>query len=265
MRVSLLGTISASTADGPATISGDKQQTLLAVLALAAPRSVSDDRLIDELWGDVPPRNAPTPCRPRCPRCDERSDVTPCSARPTATRSPSSPPTSTRSGSSNSSTAARRGGRGRRSRVKPAAASRRPWRWCRAHRSASWPARGSLREAAAWLEGLVLDAHEGMVDALLATSRHAEVVDTLRSLVAEHPLRERFHAQLMIALYRCGRQSEALRAYRHAREVLLDELGLDPGPSCRLLERAILCHDATLAAPITARVGRRRRTPCRCR
>ena len=78
----------------------------------------------------------------------------------------------------------------------------------------------------------MLDAHEGMADALLATGRHGDVVDTLRSLVAAHPLRERFHAQLMIALYRCGRQSEALRAYRHAREVLLDELGLDPGLSC---------------------------------
>ena len=89
-----------------------------------------------------------------------------------------------------------------------------------------------------------------MADALLAAGRHGDVLDTLRSLVAAHPLRERFHAQLMLALYRCGRQSEALRAYRHAREVLLDELGLDPGPELQLLERAMLCHDATLAAPI---------------
>ena len=94
----------------------------------------------------------------------------------------------------------------------------------------------------------------------------------MRSLVAEHPLRERFHAQLMIALYRCGRQSEALRAYRHAREVLLDELGLDPGPELQTLERAVLCHDACprradrpglgsssrarLPTPLTSFVGR---------
>ena len=79
MRVSLLGTISASTDEGPAAVSGDKQQTLLAALALAAPRSVSDDRLIDELWGDAAAQERrPTPSRPRSPRFDERSDVTLC-------------------------------------------------------------------------------------------------------------------------------------------------------------------------------------------
>ena len=110
-------------------------------------------------------------------------------------------------------------------------------------------ARGLVSDATSWLEGLVLDAQEARIDALLATSRHVEVVEQLRSLVIEHPLRERFHAQLMLALYRCGRQSEALAVYRHVRDLLLEDLGLDPGPELQSLERAVLCHDAALAAP----------------
>ena len=66
----------------------------------------------------------------------------------------------------------------------------------------------------------------------------------------DHPLRERFHAQLIRALYRCGRQSDALRAYRRARDTLIDELGVEPGPELRDLELAVLSHDPALAAPV---------------
>ncbi|MGY1809307.1 BTAD domain-containing putative transcriptional regulator [Blastococcus sp. SYSU D00669] len=90
-------------------------------------------------------------------------------------------------------------------------------------------------------------AMEMRVDALLALGRHVETVAELRHLVVLHPLRERFYAQLMTALYRSGRQAEALGVYDRARRVLLDELGLDPGPELRAVEQAVLTQAPELA------------------
>jgi predicted ATPase/DNA-binding SARP family transcriptional activator len=91
-----------------------------------------------------------------------------------------------------------------------------------------------------------LGALELRIDAELLAGRHEALVAELEPLVAEHPFRERFRAQQMLALYRSGRQAEALTAYRSARETLDRELGLDPGPALRELERAILRQDASL-------------------
>jgi YVTN family beta-propeller protein len=88
---------------------------------------------------------------------------------------------------------------------------------------------------------------EQRIDADLALGRHAQVVGELEALVAEHPLRERLRAQLMVALYRCGRQADALDAYPRARRALLDELGVEPGPALRELQAAILRQDPELA------------------
>ena len=111
------------------------------------------------------------------------------------------------------------------------------------------------RAASARLDELVLAAHHGLVDAELASGRHADVVPMLTSLVDADPLRERFHAQLMTALYRCGRQSEALRTYRHARTILVRDVGVEPGPELKALERAVLTHDPALSAPATVHVA----------
>ena len=92
---------------------------------------------------------------------------------------------------------------------------------------------------------------EDRIDADLACGRHTELVGELEALVSEHPLRERLRRQLVLALYRGGRQAEALEAYRAAREILDEELGLEPTPALRELEQAILTHDADLAAPAT--------------
>ena len=92
-------------------------------------------------------------------------------------------------------------------------------------------------------------ALEDRLEADLALGRHASVVAELEGLVRTHPYRERLIGQLMLALYRSGRQAEALQAYRDARSTLADELGLEPGPDLRDLERRILSHDPTLAAP----------------
>ena len=87
---------------------------------------------------------------------------------------------------------------------------------------------------------------EDRADALLATGRAAEIIGELEAAVADAPLRERRWGQLMLALYRAGRQGEALGAYQRARSLLADELGVDPGPDLRRLETAIVAQDAAL-------------------
>ncbi len=99
---------------------------------------------------------------------------------------------------------------------------------------------------AARLEGLRLDALQDRIDAELMLGRGAELVGELERLVAAEPLRERLWAQLMLALYRSGRQADALGAYRRARQTLVSELGIEPGPELRELERRILAHDPAL-------------------
>jgi YVTN family beta-propeller protein len=105
------------------------------------------------------------------------------------------------------------------------------------------------RVEAARLEELRLCAIVDRIDSDLALGRHAGVVSELEALVAVHPLRERLHEQLMIALYRSGRQAEALEAYQAARRTLVEDLGLEPGPALQRLERAILQQDASLDLP----------------
>ena len=123
------------------------------------------------------------------------------------------------------------------------------------------------------LEELRLAALEDRVDADLALGRHRDLVAQLEALIARHPLRERFRAQLMIALYRCGRQAEASDVYRKTRELLVEELGMEPGYELQRLLRAILNQDPSLQekareralprvdnlpAPLTSFVGRKR-------
>ena len=96
------------------------------------------------------------------------------------------------------------------------------------------------------LEDARLDAVEARVDALLACGRHQETLAELEELTAKHPLRERFWAQRLLALYRCGRQADALRAYRELRAVLAGQLGIEPGPELRQLEGRILRQDSQL-------------------
>ncbi|MEA2134891.1 MAG: hypothetical protein QOC68_2800, partial [Solirubrobacteraceae bacterium] len=99
------------------------------------------------------------------------------------------------------------------------------------------------------LEDLWLRAREAEIDAALAGGRHAAVLGELDELVREHPLRERLHGQRMLALYGSGRQADALEAFRHARQVLLDEVGLEPGPELRRLNDAMLRQDPDLEGP----------------
>jgi DNA-binding SARP family transcriptional activator/DNA-binding beta-propeller fold protein YncE len=105
------------------------------------------------------------------------------------------------------------------------------------------------RLVAGRLDDLRLVAVELRIDADLALRRHASLVGELEALVAEHPYREGFRRQLILALYRSGRQAEALAAYRSARRTMIEELGVEPGPELRELEASILRHDAALEPP----------------
>ncbi len=102
-----------------------------------------------------------------------------------------------------------------------------------------------------------LAALEARLDADLKTGRHADVVGELEALAAEYPYRERFHGQLMLALYRAGRQAEALRVYQRTRSHLVEELGIEPSPQLRELEQRILQHDESLDPRRRASISRR--------
>jgi DNA-binding SARP family transcriptional activator len=121
------------------------------------------------------------------------------------------------------------------------------------------------RDEAARLEELHCAALEEHAEAELALGRHAQLVPELERLVAARPERERPRAQLMLALYRSGRQEEALEVYRRTREDLVERLGIEPGPELRELHGRILRQDPELAAPRTrtepARATSRRRRP----
>ncbi len=118
------------------------------------------------------------------------------------------------------------------------------------------------------LEELRLAAVEDRIESDLGLGRHDQLVGELESLVSEHPTRERLRGLQMLALYRAGRQADALEAYRQAREALLDELGLEPGPDLKDLEQAILRQDEALSrrplpdsnvpVPVSSLVGRQR-------
>jgi predicted ATPase/DNA-binding SARP family transcriptional activator len=119
------------------------------------------------------------------------------------------------------------------------------------------------------LEALRLDAFEERFEAMLALGEQATLVPELREALAQNPFRERLWRQLMLALYRAGRQADALEAFQDARRVLSEELGLEPGPELQQLQQAILAQDAAIAAvpsaprprgnlpaPLTSFVGR---------
>ncbi len=111
-----------------------------------------------------------------------------------------------------------------------------------------------VSEKTRWIEGHAALV-EDRADALLATGRAAEIIGDLEAAVADAPLRERRWGQLMLALYRAGRQGEALGAYQRARSLLADELGVDPGPDLRRLEAAIVAQEATLEIPVSQQLS----------
>jgi DNA-binding SARP family transcriptional activator/Tfp pilus assembly protein PilF len=132
---------------------------------------------------------------------------------------------------------------------------------CRGQVLADVPSSGTVATEITRLEQRRLTAMEERLGALLDLGRHAEMVDTLAQVVAEHPLRERLQGQLMLALYRCGRRAEALATYRSAHRKITEELGVEPGMELRRLHRAMLADEPHLVAPVRQATQNHRVTP----
>ena len=228
MQIRVLGHVEASLDDRPLTLGGAKQRAVLAMLGLEADRAVSADRLIEGLWGEDPPPSAAKMVqnyvwRLRRAGGDGGAEIVTRGRAYELRRSTAS--RWTPAGSSGSSRR-RRAGRATATRPAPALAL---FRGDPLADIADEPfAIAEIRR----LEELRLTAAELAIDADLAAGRHQELVGEIDALLAENPLRERLHAQRMLALYRCGRQAEALEAYRQARDTLVEEIGIEPGRSC---------------------------------
>jgi len=234
-------------------LGGPKQRALLAVLLLHAGQVVAVERLVDELWGEDPPDSAAHVLQVYV--ANLRKALEPDRARRAA-----GDLLGTRPGGYLIEVGPDRLDLARFERLaaegRAALAAGDPAQAARLLRQALGLWRGpalagvvlhaSGQGEVARLEERRLATLEDRIQAELATGRHHELAGELEALVAAHPLRERLHGQLMLALYRSGRQAEALAAYRRTRQVLAEELGIDPGRALQELERAILAQDPTL-------------------
>lgn len=226
-------------------LGGPKPRTLLAVLLLHAGEAVSADRLIDELWGESPPRSARHLLHVYVSNL-RRAGIHPLlSAR--------APGYALELGHDelDAGRFERLLGSGRRllAAEQPAGAAqalREALALWRGDALADFTYEPFAQAEIARLGELRLAALEDRVEADLALGRHRELVGELEALVAASTLRERPRGQLMLALYRSGRQAEALEAYQQARRVLGEALGIEPSRPLRQLQQAILRHDPSL-------------------
>jgi DNA-binding SARP family transcriptional activator len=243
MDFRILGPVEVCRDGQPLPLGGTKRRALLAIFVLHANEVVSPDRLIDDLWGERPPRNVAAALHNHVSRLRKLLGPDVLVTHPGGYCLHVDP----------ASIDLNRFER----LVGEAAAAPPPARAALLHDAlASWrgPALADLTfepvaSEAIRLEESRLAALESRIDADLELGRHAHLVGELEALVADHPLRERLRGQLILALYRAGRQAESLEVYRATRRVLAEELGLDPSPELRELERAILRQDPTLASP----------------
>jgi WD40 repeat protein/DNA-binding SARP family transcriptional activator len=250
MQIRVLGHLEASVDDHPVALGGAKQRAVLAMLGLEANRLVSADRLIEGLWGEEPPPSAAKMVQNYVWRLRKVL-------------------------AADGGTEIRTRGRGYELCIDPelvdvarferlvaeagraATAGQLPDAAREALRLFRGPPLADLADepfAATEirrLEELRETAAELAIDADLSAGRHQEVLGEIEGLLAKHPLRERLHAQRMLALYRCGRQAEALEAFRDARRLLVEEIGVEPGADLRGLHEAVLGHDPSLQpAPV---------------
>jgi DNA-binding SARP family transcriptional activator/tetratricopeptide (TPR) repeat protein len=233
VEVKLLGPLEVEVDGRRVELRRPKQRALLALLALRAGEVVSTDQLVDGLWGESPPKAAVGSLQNLVSELRKL-----LSSELLVTRAPGYVleldrqlvdvhrfEQAVRSGSD----------------LREALAL---WRG---------PALADLafepfaQTEIARLDELRTTAREQLFDVELEGGRHAQLVAELEAFVAEHPLRERPRGQLMLALYRSGRQADALEAYRQARETLVDELGIEPSSELKQLEQAILRHDPGVA------------------
>jgi predicted ATPase/DNA-binding SARP family transcriptional activator len=251
LHVAVLGPLEIRDEDRVVDISGAKQRAVVGLLATNAGRVVSADRLIDELWGDDAPVNTANALQHHMSRLRRALGPEHVVARPPGYALEFDEAAVDAIAFERLTTegrAALRAGDPQRA----AESLREALAFWRGDPLAEFADRPWAVGEAARLERLYEEALEDRLEADLALGRDAEIVSELEAIVEEHPFRERMWAHLMLALYRVGRQADALDAYRRARETLAEEHGLDPGPELQRLEARILAQDPTLAAPTAA-------------
>src|SRR4051812_3800924 len=249
MEFRVLGPLEVRDGDRSLPLAGAKQRALLALLLVNADHVLSRDRLIDELWGEQPPETAvqtlqvyvsrlrkvlpPEKLLTRAPgyllelQDDDELDLRRFERLLAEGRE-----------------ALGRDDPERAARLLQAALDL--WRGPAFAEFASDPfARAEIGR----LEDLRLAAVEARVTAELALGGHTELIGELEALIAEHPHRERLRAHLMLALYRSGRQAEALQAYKDARHALVEQLGIEPSAALQRLEKQILNHEPAIESP----------------
>ncbi|MGZ6563240.1 MAG: BTAD domain-containing putative transcriptional regulator [Solirubrobacteraceae bacterium] len=253
MEFRILGPLEVVEEGHPLALAAGKQRALLAILLLRANEVVSSDELIDSLWGERPPASAPKSIQiyvsqlrkiiggPR----DEAGRNGILITRPHGYELHVEP------GELDLHRFDRllQEGRDALEAAQPADAAaklREALSLWRGPALADFTYEPFARPEIARLEEIRLVALEDRIEADLALGRHANLIGELEAQVTKHPLRERLRGQLMLALYRSGRQAEALELYQQTRRLLRDELGLEPSPALQELERAILRHDAAL-------------------
>ena len=248
MDFGLLGPLTVSDGARPVAVSAPRQRVLLATLLLSAGRVVSVDTLAEVLWDGEPPAGARGAMHSAIQRL--RSALGPAGAGLIGTRPPGYVLQLGDSGfdvrefevlAARGRAAAQAG-----AWAQAAGLLREALGLWRGEALADVPSQLLRQREAPPLEDLRLQVLGARIDADLALGRHGEVVAELRQLVAAHPLWEHFHAQLMLGLYRSGRQGDALAAYQDVRRVLAGELGVDPGPELQLLQQQILAADPAL-------------------
>jgi len=225
-------------------LGGRKQRSLLAILLLHANEAVSDDVLSDGLWGEHPPKTAATALQVHVAALRKLLSAERLERRAPGYLLHVEPEELDLARFERLCAQAR----GREPEAAAAALGEALGLW-RGAPLADFAYEAFAQGEIARLEELRLGAIEQRIEAELALGRHAELVGELEALVGEHPLRERLREQQILALYRCRRQAEALEAYRQARQVLVEELGIEPSPALKELEKAVLSQDSGLAVP----------------
>jgi len=257
MEFGILGPLRVQTPGGEIVVPGAKRRALLAVLLLHhADAVVPAERLIDELWGEDPPATAAKGLQVHVSELRRAlGDGQPIVTRPTGYAVELAP------GALDLDRFERHLDEARRLRAAgdlrgAADALRTALALFRGPPLADVELLGRAAAEGARLDSVRLAALEDRLELDLALGDHAAVIPELEALVAQHPYREQLHAHLMVALYRAGRQADALDAFRRARRALVDELGLEPGPELQRLEAAVLAQDPALelAAPAPRRV-----------
>src|SRR5919197_715711 len=237
-----------SVAAEPVPLTGQKQRALLALLLLEANRVVSTDRLVDALWGDQPPRTAATSLQNFVSQLRKLLGPQTLVTRPPGYLLRIDPEELDLE---------------RFRRLVDDARNEPPDARAAKLRSALDLWRGPpladlgfetfAQSEIGRLEELRLVVVEDRIEADLEAGHHGEIVGELEAFADENPLRERLRAHLMLALYRSGRQAEALQIYHDTRRVLVEELGIDPSPALQQLHGAILRQDASLDTGTTTR------------